>query len=164
MLRFWRLLGHVPGRIGAVARTKWLQGSARACGTGVKILPGSFIGAPAALSIGDDSGIGFGCYLSCAGGLSIGSRVLMGPYVMIYTTNHVWNPETRTYYRQGETSAPVVIEDDVWLGAGCIILPGVMVRSGTTVAAGAVVTTDTPARAVVGGVPAKTLAILEVRT
>jgi acetyltransferase-like isoleucine patch superfamily enzyme len=157
MLKLLHAAGYLPGVIGAAARLKFLRRRALACGVGVKVLPGSFVGCPENLSIGDNSGIGFACYLGCAGGLTIGSRVLMGPYVMIYTTNHVWSERLGRYHGQGEKLAPVCIEDDVWLGAGCIILPGVTVARGTTVAAGAVVASDTLPQTVVGGVPAKKL-------
>jgi acetyltransferase-like isoleucine patch superfamily enzyme len=78
----------------------------------------------------------------------------MGPGVMIYTSNHVWNPGLRTYFRQGEELAPVKIEDDAWIGARAIILPGVVIGKGCTVAAGAVVTHSTEAYSVVAGIPA----------
>jgi maltose O-acetyltransferase len=160
-LGFLDVMGRLPGRLGAKGRGSWLRRSAGHCGEGVNILPGAFVGSPERLSIGANSGIGFACYLSCSGGLTIGERVLMGPYVMVYTSNHVWNPKLGTYYKQGETMAPVVIEDDVWLGAGCVILPGVTLARGTTVAAGAVVTKDTQAASIVGGVPARVLGRLE---
>ena len=57
---------------------------------------------------------------------------------------------------QGDTAIePVIIEDDVWLGRNVVIMPGVHIAKGAIVGAGAVVTKDVPAYAVVGGVPAK---------
>ena len=156
--RLLAIAGRFPGKLGGWARVAWLRRVAARCGTGVKVLPHSYIGCPERLTIGDDSGIGYGSYLSCTGRVSIGHRVLMGPRVMIYTSNHRWNQHLRTFYRQGEDLAPVTIEDDVWLGAGCIILPGVVISKGTAVAAGSVVTKDTIAYSIVAGVPAKTIA------
>lgn len=73
---------------------------------------------------------------------------------MIYTSNHVWSTEASTCFRQGETLAPVTIKDDVWIGARSIILPGVVIGKGCTVAAGVVVTRSTADYSVVVGVPA----------
>lgn len=124
------------------------------CGREINVLGGAEIGCPHNLAIGDNSAIGLGCYLSCIDKVSIGDRVLMGPGVMIFTSNHVWNPEELTYFRQGEALAPVTIKDDSWIGARSIILPGVVIGRGCTVAAGAVVTRSTADYSVVAGVPA----------
>ena len=132
---------------------------ARACGQGVNVLPGAYVGSPHNLSIGDNTGIGLNCYLSCADRVTLGSRVLMGPEVMIFTSNHVWNPELATYFRQGETTAPVDVLDDAWIGVRSILLPGVTIGRGCTVAAGSVVTRSTPDFSVVPGVPARVLKI-----
>lgn len=77
--------------------------------------------------------------------------------IMILTSNHVWNPVLDTYSRQSEASTPVMVLDDAWIGARAIILPGVTIARGCTVAAGSVVTQSTPDFSVVGGVPARVL-------
>jgi len=124
-------------------------------GRGVAILRGAEIHNAANFYIGDMSGVGVNCYISCGDKVTIGERVLMGPEVMIYTTNHIWDPVERTYVGKGLTYKPVVINDDVWLGSRSIILQGITVGKGATVAAGSVVTKDVPEYAVVAGVPAK---------
>ncbi|MDR7295810.1 maltose O-acetyltransferase [Pelomonas aquatica] len=138
-------------------RVALLRRLVRSCGQGVNVLPGAYVGYPHNLSIGDNTGIGLNCYLSCADRVTLGSRVLMGPEVMIFTSNHVWNPELMTYFKQGETTAPVEILDDAWVGARSILLPGVTVGRGCTVAAGSVVVESTPDFSVVAGVPARVL-------
>lgn len=87
--------------------------------------------------------------------ITVGDRVMFAPNVTISTTGHPVHPDLRTDGSQ--FSAPVVIEDDVWVGAGAVILPGVTVGRGSVVAAGAVVTGDVPPMTVVGGVPARVL-------
>lgn len=148
------LPGSARSSLGCRIRVALLRRLAASCGREINVLAGADIGAPYNLQIGDNSAIGLGCYLSCLDKVTIGSRVLMGPGVMIYTSNHVWNPCKKTYFRQGEVLAPVTIRDDAWIGARAIILPGVVIGKGCTVAAGAVVTRSTADYSTVAGVPA----------
>lgn len=101
---------------------------------------GSGVYANTGLTIVDDSEV------------RIGDRVMFGPHVTIATAGHPLHPETRATGQQ--FSAPVVIEDDVWLGSHVSVLPGVTVGRGSVVAAGAVVTANVPPWVVVAGVPA----------
>jgi maltose O-acetyltransferase len=159
----FHILRNFPGSsrqsLGCRIRIALLRRLAAGCGRDINVLGGAEIGSPHNLTIGDNSAIGLGCYLSCLDKVTIGDRVLMGPSVMIYTSNHVWNPEALTYFRQGETLAPVTIKDDAWIGARSIILPGVVIGKGCTVAAGAVVTRSTADYSIVAGVPAAQIGI-----
>jgi len=114
-------------------------------------LPHAFI------KIGRDSLIGELNVLRGQGGITIGDRVYTAPLVQLLAVNHVYDDPTRPMVEQGITAEGIVVEDDVWLGAGCIITDGVRVGKGSVVAAGAVVTQDVPPYTVVGGVPAKVL-------
>ena len=69
--------------------------------------------------------------------------------------NHNFEDTTKRIDEQGVSTQPVVIGDDVWIGANAVILPGVTIGRHCVVAAGAVVTKDVPDNTVVGGVPAK---------
>lgn len=123
---------------------------------GVKIGAGStiHIGAkfyhPAGVSIGEGTLIGDHVVLDGRAPLRIGSHVDFASQVMVYNSQHDIHAEDF-----GPVSAPVVIEDYVFVGPRAIILPGVTIGRGAIVGAGAVVTKDVPAGAVVGGVPAK---------
>ena len=112
---------------------------------------------PTNLIVGKQSGIGYKSYISCADRVTIGDRVLMGQEVMIYTNNHIWNPREKTFFGQGMKSVPVSIGDDCWIGSRSIILAGVTIGKGVTIAAGSVVTKDIPNYVIVGGVPAKVI-------
>lgn len=114
-------------------------------------LPHAFI------RIGRDSLIGEYNVLRGQGGISIGDRVYTAPLAQLLAVNHVYDDPTRPMVDQGITAQGIVVEDDVWIGAGAIITDGVRVGRGAVVAAGAVVTADVPAHTVVGGVPAKVL-------
>lgn len=89
-----------------------------------------------------------GCSLSDRGGLTIGDRVLIGPRVTITTTGH---PVDLADRYDGITLGPVVIEDDVWIGAAATICPGVTIGRGSVVGAGTVVAEDVPPMTVVTG-------------
>lgn len=113
--------------------------------------------AQAGISIGEDSLIGEYNVIRGQGGVTIGSRVYTSPMVQIVAVDHVFDDPGRPFIEQGITAQGVVIEDDVWIGAGAVITDGVRVGAGSVVAAGAVVTRDVPPRVVVGGVPARVL-------
>lgn len=108
------------------------------------------------VQIGDNSSIGKKAIL--AGKVIIGDNVMMAPECMIYTKNHSIERTDIPMNLQGETlEKPVVIGNDVWIGARVIILPGVNIGEGSVLGAGCVVTRDVPPYTVVGGVPAKVI-------
>ncbi|QEK11447.1 acyltransferase [Crassaminicella thermophila] len=130
------------------------KGLFKETGKNVNIEHGAFFGKGSDITIGDNSGLGIDCRVS--GPLKIGKNVMMGPEVMIYTSNHRIDDLDKPIIMQGETPKELVeIEDDVWIGARAIILPGIKIGKGAVVAAGAIVTKDVPKFAVVGGNPAK---------
>lgn len=109
------------------------------------------------IQIGRDSLIGEYTVIRGQGGVVIGDRVYTSPFSQIIAVNHVFADPTRPFVEQGITAEGIVIEDDVWIGAGAIVTDGVRVGKGAVVAAGAVVTADVPAHTVVGGVPARVI-------
>jgi len=109
------------------------------------------------LEIGDYSAIGAQSFIGAQGGIRIGSDVIMGPGVKIFSENHNYDRREVPMRIQGEFRKKVVIEDDCWIGSGVTILGGVIVGTGTVIAAGAVVTKSIPPFSIVAGVPAKVL-------
>ena len=107
------------------------------------------------IKIGRNSLIGEYSIIRGQGGVEIGDRVYTSPFTQIIAVNHVFDDPNTPFVDQGITAQGIVIEDDVWLGAGAVITDGVRVGKGSVVAAGAVVTKDVPPHTVVGGVPAK---------
>ena len=115
------------------------------------------IGVEAAgtLEIGSRTFVNYGCSIAATSLVRIGERCNIGTYVMMMDNDfHSLEPERRD---ERPPSAPIIIEDNVWIGGRVIVLRGVTIGAGSVVAAGSVVTRDVPARTVVGGVPAKQL-------
>lgn len=108
----------------------------------------------AGIRIGRDSLIGEYSVIRGQGGVTIGDRVYTSPFTQLLAVNHVFHDPQRPFVEQGITAEGIVIEDDVWLGAGAIVTDGVRVGKGAVVAAGAVVTRDVAPYTVVAGVPA----------
>lgn len=109
----------------------------------------------AGIRIGKNSLVGEYSVIRGQGGVSIGDRVYTSPFTQILAVNHVFSDPNRPFVDQGITAQGIVIEDDVWLGAGSIITDGVHIGKGAIVAAGAVVTHDVDSHTVVAGVPAR---------
>jgi acetyltransferase-like isoleucine patch superfamily enzyme len=118
-------------------------------------LPHAFI------RVGSNSLIGELNVLRGQGGITIGDRVYTAPLVQLLAVNHVYQDPARPMIEQGITAEGIVVEDDVWIGAGAIVTDGVRIGKGAVVAAGAVVTQDVPAHTVVGGVPARVIKTID---
>lgn len=109
--------------------------------------------------IGDHTRIGIHCTI--IGPVCIGSHVNLAQGITVTALNHNFEDITQRIDQQGITTKPIVIGDDVWIGANSVILPGVTLGSHVIVAAGAVVTKDIPDNCVVAGVPARVIKQLE---
>lgn len=107
------------------------------------------------LCIGDNSGFN-GVYIYCSSTITIGKWVKVGGGTMIFDSDfHPLDFEKRRYGFEGTNSSPIVIEDDVFIGAHCIICKGVTIGKRSIVAAGSVVVKNIPKDEVWGGNPAK---------
>lgn len=145
-----------PGAFGNRLRAFLCRRIFKHVGKDVDIRHRVYFGTGGRISLGDHSGIGDDSILGQDAEIRIGNDVMIGPQLMVYTANHN-TVRGELLRKQGHTTAPVVIEDDVWIGGRVTILPGVTIHTGAVVAAGAVVNKDVPAWAIVGGVPAKVL-------
>ena len=113
------------------------------------------------IKIGNRVGVGFNVHIGAIDRIEIHDNVLIGSHVLI--TDHTHGGQSREDMalhpidRPLRTKGAVVIEEDVWIGEGACILPGVRIGKGAIIGANAVVTSDVPARSVAGGVPARVL-------
>ncbi|EJB06141.1 acyltransferase family protein [Rhizobium leguminosarum bv. trifolii WSM597] len=103
--------------------------------------------------LGDDCTIN--PYACVSGKVTCGNGVRIASHASVVGFNHGFDDPDRPIHRQGVISLGITIGDDVWIGANCVILDGVIIGNGAVIAAGAVVTQDIPAMAIAGGVPAK---------
>ena len=105
--------------------------------------------------IGDHTRIGL--HNTIIGPVIIGSHVNLAQGITITALNHNFEDSEKRIDEQGVSTSAVVIEDDIWIGANAVILPGVTIGHHSVVAAGAVVTKDVPPHSLVAGVPAKVI-------
>ena len=149
------LLKHVPTRLGIAMRYVFVLRLARHCGDNVAIFEGVHIFQLRNISIGDNVSVHQMCYIDGTGGLSIGSDVAMAHASTIMTTSHRYNETNVTIRDAHGLAEPVVIGNDVWIGAGVRILSGVKIGDRVVIGAGAVVTNDVPSHSIAVGVPAR---------
>ncbi len=97
----------------------------------------------ARIYIGDYTGINYNTVIVAREKIDIGNNVMIGPDVAIYDHDHVFCSD-EVIRKQGYVTKPIVIEDNVWLGAGVIVLKGVKIGKGSIVGAGTIVTKDIP--------------------
>lgn len=103
--------------------------------------------------IGDHTRIGL--HNTIIGPVTIGNHVNLAQGITVTALNHNFSETDKCIDEQGVSTLPIVISDDVWIGANAVILPGVTIGSHSVVAAGAVVTKDVPNGCIVAGIPAK---------
>ena len=103
--------------------------------------------------------VNFGLVALDVARITIGDDVQLGPYVQLLTPTHPLEPAQRR--EKWEAAEPITIGDNVWLGGGVIVCPGVTIGEDTVVGAGAVVTGDLPAGVLAAGVPARVVRSLE---
>ena len=109
--------------------------------------------APATLFIGDGVVLSRGVHLVAMAGITIGSGTMIGEYASVRDSNHQRLPGVPMRLA-GHCGGPIVIGSEVWIGRGAIVIGGITIGDGATVAANAVVTRDVPAGMTVAGVPA----------
>ncbi len=117
------------------------------------------VAAGGTLEIGANSYINYGCSISASQLVCIGPRANIGTYVILMDNDfHRLDPARRL---ERPESAPIILEENVWLGARVIVLRGVTIGKGSVVGAGSVVTHDIPPNSLAVGMPARVIRKLE---
>ena len=128
-------------------------------GAGVWIEPPFFCDYGSNITLGDNVFFNFNCVVLDVAPVRIGARVLFGPAVQIYTATHPMRAADR---RTGlELGKAIAIGDDVWVGGGSIICPGVRIGARSVIGAGSVVTKDIPDDVFAAGNPCRVLREIE---
>lgn len=109
--------------------------------------------------IGDYTRVGL--HNTIIGPVRIGNNVNLAQGITVTALNHNFDDTTKRIDQQGVTTKAVTINDDVWIGANAVVLPGVTIGTHSVVAAGAVVSKDVPPYTIVAGVPAKVIKQLQ---
>ena len=113
-------------------------------GSGTKLR----VAAEGTFEVGEGSGFNTDCVVTCRDKIIIGKNVIIASNVSIYDHDHVYKTD-KQFKQSGFVTNPIVIEDNVWLGCGVIILKGVTIGRGSVIAAGTVVTKDIPPNSIV---------------
>ena len=119
---------------------------------GFMLIPPFYTTGGNEIRVGRNVFVNQNCTFYDLGGLDIGDDVMIGPNVSLITAGHPIAPERRRAVTIGK---PIVIERNVWIGAGAIVIGGVTVGENSVVAAGSVVTRDVPPNPLAGGNPAR---------
>ena len=124
-------------------------------GKNVIFYPGVWIESGRNLIVGDNVDFALDVFVGSDGGVTIGDRTLIGYRTQILSRNHEIPNKLGRIFDGGKVPRPVIIHNDVWTGANCIILPGVTVGEGSVVGAGSIVTKNVGPFSIVAGNPAK---------
>jgi maltose O-acetyltransferase len=141
---------YVVDRSQAIAVLKELLGEV---GPGVHIKPPLYVDYGAYITVGARTFANYGLVALDVARITIGEDVQIGPNVQLLTPTHPVEPDLRR--EKYEAAKPIVIGNNVWLGGGAIVLPGVTIGDNSVIGAGAVVTKDIPANVVALGNPAR---------
>ena len=138
-----------------VARQRLLEELLGRVGATTELRPPVYVDYGTNIAIGARSFANFGLVALDVAAITIGDDVQIGPHVQLLTATHPVEPTQRR--DKWEAAKPITIGNNVWLGGGAIVLPGVTIGDNTVVGAGAVVTKDLPADVIAVGNPAKVI-------
>lgn len=173
------LIRFIPGRAGFLIRRVWYKFFLLKCGhiyigvgcefvapQSISFLGSAFISSNCYfnaedgwIEVGNSAAFNRGAYINaaCGGKITIGEHCLIGPGVVMRTSNHRFSRTDIPIQNQGHDFENIIIEDDVWIGANAIVLSGVTIGKGAIIGAGAVVSKNIPSMAIATGVPARAL-------
>jgi maltose O-acetyltransferase len=154
LVALWFLAG-IPAGLGVRVRALCIPFFVKRLGTGTTLQSRVRLTNPEKISIGSHCNFAQGVFITGGGGVRIGDWVGLGPDVKIWSVSHRFDDPDRPWLVQGWLKEPVVIEDDVWLGANVFVMPGVTIGKGAIISACTVVNKSVPEFALVAGNPGR---------
>ncbi len=130
----------------------YYQTNLRRCGARLSLQFPLTITHPESVELGDNVSLAAFVHIRGKGGVQIGNKVMVGAHTSISSLTHDYIAEDMY---NSLVAKPVVIEDNVWVGSNCVIMPGIRIGTGAVVGAGSVVTKNVDTNSIVYGVPAQ---------
>lgn len=162
VLRFlFSLSAGIRGKLFIAVRYILLNSIIDHCGYNVKIGHGCLLSYISNLEVGNNVSINEYCSIGCRGGVIIGSNVSIAHRSTILSTTHIIGGKSTVTKRNGIELKRTQIDDDVWIGAGVVVIGGVKIGQGVVVGANSVVTCDLEPYGVYAGSPAKLIRFRE---
>lgn len=143
---------------GSEERHEVLQELFGSVGKNVEVRPNIQVDYGVNITVGDGCFFNFDTVILDVAPVTFGNFVLVGPCVQFLTPTHPLNPQDRKDLWEG--GLPITVEDNVWIGGGATILPGVRIGENSVIGGGAIVTKDIPANSVAVGNPARVIRTL----
>lgn len=150
-----RLVSILPTSAGDWIRFKVMRHFFAGLGYGTVIRDHIRLTNPEKISIGEHCNLSERSFITGGGGVTLGNYVGLGPDVKIWSVNHRFDDPDVPWLTQGYDKKPVVIEDDVWLGANCFVMPGVTIGKGAIISAGSILMKSVPPYAIIAGNPGR---------
>lgn len=152
---FFGIFSIIPTTLGVVMRAMLCKLFFKRCQGFAWIQPKVTIVHSDDITVGSNFGVNSGTYINGVGGIEFGSYVLIGGNVTISSGQHPIEGDLVPVFSRLSIPKKIIIGDDVWIGAGAVIMPGVHIAKGTVIGANAVVTRDTEEYSVMVGAPAR---------
>ena len=156
-IAIWNGLSRKKGILRIAQRYMLLKSLGASIGDNVSIHDNVFFFNIENMKFGNNVSIHPMCYFQASGGIEIGNDVSIAHGVTLMTQNHGYEDRSIPIKDQPVISEPIIIEDNVWIGAKATVLYGRRIGKNSVIAAGAVVTKDVPPNTVVAGVPARVI-------
>lgn len=147
-------LRYKSGKIAMFRRYLYLKSTAKSCGDNVAIFPGVFFLHVDKLEIGNNVSFHEMCYIDAEGGIKIGDNVSIAHRTSVLSSNHIYQDLNVPIKYQGMKLETTIIDEDVWIGCGSVILAGNHIHKGSIVGANSSVTHDVCPYTIVVGSPA----------
>jgi chloramphenicol O-acetyltransferase type B len=135
-------------------REQQIRAAVQSCGERLRVNGDCVVGGGESVRLGNNVSFN-GIWIDGGGGVTIGDNFHSAPDVRIFTVNHDYDGGDALPYGKGVIAKPVVIEDNVWIGYGAMVMPGAVIREGAVIGAGAVVAGEIERCGVAVGNPAK---------